>query len=362
MGQALIDHHLGNEDEDSDRDLPTRRKKIKYNFETDGDGYLILPDPDGEGDMKLAKMEQLIRAFITIYYSKPFVLLVDRVAYGPIGKAVGKQNVSVPWGSLVGSEAVYVDQEYLPEGFTFKEPSKLSKVEARDRLKFWYDRQENPRVKKVFQFRRIRGKHGEPELPVEGQKKKKPSRKRQGRPAKKTGGRKAPRDASSEPEEDNEDGGGDEDKDKDDEDDEDEDEDEDEEDDAADDDEGDEEAEMDGDEQEEDEGEEPDRDEEAEEPHLPGRKKIERRPLKAPKSLPFEAKRIVPKRRYGPATGPQFEPPATRQRKRKAMEEPEDIPKKKKGKKFEEVTRVGPPIGKKKDKLVKDGGKGKVRK
>jgi hypothetical protein len=68
-----MEHLLGNddEDEDSDRELPTIRKKTKYSLETDGDGYLILPDPD-EGDMKLAKMEQLIRAFITIYYSKPF--------------------------------------------------------------------------------------------------------------------------------------------------------------------------------------------------------------------------------------------------------------------------------------------------
>ena len=38
---------------------------------TNDDGYLILPDPDAEGDMKLAKMEQLIWAFMTIHYSKP---------------------------------------------------------------------------------------------------------------------------------------------------------------------------------------------------------------------------------------------------------------------------------------------------
>ena len=62
----------------------------------------------------------------------------------------------------MGSEAEYVDPEYMPEGFTFKEPSKLSKVEAYARLKFWYDRQQDPNIKRVFQFRRIRGKIGEP--------------------------------------------------------------------------------------------------------------------------------------------------------------------------------------------------------
>lgn len=66
--------------------------------------------------------------------------------------ATGRPKASVPWGSLFGSEAEYVDQEYMPDSFTFKEPSKLSKPEALTSLKFWYDRQQNPKVKTVFQF------------------------------------------------------------------------------------------------------------------------------------------------------------------------------------------------------------------
>jgi hypothetical protein len=38
----------------------------------DDGGYVILPDPDKEGDMKLAKMEQLIWAFLSIHYRRPF--------------------------------------------------------------------------------------------------------------------------------------------------------------------------------------------------------------------------------------------------------------------------------------------------
>ena len=61
----------GDQDEDSDRDLHTQKKQMKYTFATDDDGFVILPDPDEEPDMKLAQMEQLIRAFIAGHYSKP---------------------------------------------------------------------------------------------------------------------------------------------------------------------------------------------------------------------------------------------------------------------------------------------------
>jgi hypothetical protein len=72
-GRTLIKHLQGNdqEEDDSDRDLPTTRKKTKYTFDMDDGGYVILPDPDEEGDMKLAKMEQLIRAFLSIHYRRP---------------------------------------------------------------------------------------------------------------------------------------------------------------------------------------------------------------------------------------------------------------------------------------------------
>jgi hypothetical protein len=72
-GRTLTSCHLGNdeEEEDSDRDLPTRRKKTKYTFDMNDEGHVILPDPDGEGDMKLSKMEQLIRAFLSIHYLRP---------------------------------------------------------------------------------------------------------------------------------------------------------------------------------------------------------------------------------------------------------------------------------------------------
>jgi hypothetical protein len=61
----------------------------------------------------------------------------------------------------------YVEKEYLPEGFYFKEPSKLPKSDGYAYLKFWFQRQEDPQIKTVFEFKRIKGKDGEPVgLPV----------------------------------------------------------------------------------------------------------------------------------------------------------------------------------------------------
>jgi hypothetical protein len=78
------------------------------------------------------------------------------------GIACGNKKVAVPWGSLSGKETEYVDEEYLPEGFYFKEPSKMVKADVYTYLKFWFRRQEDPRTETVFEFKRIKGKDGEP--------------------------------------------------------------------------------------------------------------------------------------------------------------------------------------------------------
>ena len=76
-----------------------------------------------------------------------------------------------------------MDEEYLPDGFTFKEPSKLSKSEVYERLKFWYGRQQDGGIETVFKFRCIKGKDGKPqEVPIDEEdvlpnKRKKPNRK-----------------------------------------------------------------------------------------------------------------------------------------------------------------------------------------
>jgi hypothetical protein len=252
----------------------------------------------------------------------------------------------------MGSEAEYVDPEYMPEGFTFKEPSKLSKVEAYARLKFWYDRQQDPKIKRVFQFSRIKGKNGEPELPDRGRKAKKSN---------KTGGRKAPRSGMGRPgHSDSSDSNEDE-------------------------------GEEDEDEDEEEEEEPLERDEEtggnSDEDHPPLKKRSLPVPRgsKHPKPLPFAAVRVRPqgarartgavaghrsrpaaagpggpKTGAGDKEGPGTERPQTRQQKRRALDE-EEIGQRKRSKHVEEVTRIGPPRGQKKDKPAEGQGKRKAK-
>src|SRR6202790_1169604 len=73
--------------------------------------------------------------------------------------ASGNNKALVPWGFFQGHEDIYVEDEFIPDGFTFKEPSKLSKPEAYLRLKFWYDRQQDRKIETVFRFRAVKGKH-----------------------------------------------------------------------------------------------------------------------------------------------------------------------------------------------------------
>ena len=74
-----------------------------------------------------------------------------------------------------------MDDKYLPDGFTFKELSKLSKSEIYECLKFWYGHQQDRGIETMFKFHCIKGKDGKPqEVPIEDvvpNKRKKPSRK-----------------------------------------------------------------------------------------------------------------------------------------------------------------------------------------
>ena len=72
------------------------------------------------------------------------------------GLACGNQKASVPWGKLLENPADYINPKYLLADSTLKEPSKLTKSEAHDHLKFWYDRQEDPSCKVPFMFKAFR--------------------------------------------------------------------------------------------------------------------------------------------------------------------------------------------------------------
>jgi hypothetical protein len=269
----------------------------------------------------------------------------------PTELASGQKKATVPWNSLLGEEDKYVEDEYLPEGFKFSEPSRVSKFECEARLKFWYNRQEDPKVKKTFEFHSFRGADGDPvrvQRAKGGVKGKAPKKSARGR------GRKRRIEDAEDTEEDS----------------------------VGDEGDGDslkgpeeevEEDEEDG-EDEEDEEERPEPkmnrrklksqkgreeeevDDEEPEPKVKSRRLKVRKDLPGPMVLPFAAVRVVPKPlparprptgRYKPSTGPQFEPPNTR--RRKVSEEDMDEGPSRKKKKEMEVERFGPPIGKPKD-------------
>jgi hypothetical protein len=112
----------------------------------------------------------------------------------------GNKKASVPWGTLLGKEEEYVNLDYLPEGFAFKEPSKINKADSLAWLRFWFNRQEDPRTKTVFTFEQIRGNDGLPVKAIaqaetgggresrDGQKKSKPPVEKKGKAAKKKAG------------------------------------------------------------------------------------------------------------------------------------------------------------------------------
>jgi hypothetical protein len=219
----------------------------------------------------------------------------------------------------MGQENDYVHAQYLPPDFTFKEPSKLSKTEAYERLKFWYDRQQDPGVK-VFEFHCFRGSDGNA-VPVgtTGMKKRPAPRKRKRGTKGKRPARDVPTTEESSPSED-ESAGGD----------------------------------VGGDA--EDKSDEDDEEEEEDEnlAILHGRKAE-----KQVTDLPFSAvpaKRTItappkPKNRYQPAKGPQFEKPVTRRGRRQVEveEDREEGPSRKRQKKDQQVEKVGPPVGVPKD-------------
>jgi len=108
-----------------------------------------------EGEMKLMEMELLIQLFLTTYYHMSNLSSEQYINQLSYRKGIGEVQATVPWTSLFRSKNVYVNQEYIPDRFTFKEPSKLSKAKALNQLKCWYNRQTDSRVKTVFQFWRV---------------------------------------------------------------------------------------------------------------------------------------------------------------------------------------------------------------
>jgi hypothetical protein len=317
--------------DEQDPQQPSRKKKEPpFQLEFDDDGTPILPDPDADDGMAVGPMCQAIRQFLTAHYrGSLFLLQYSHVSHPSSAElSSGNKKASVPWGFLLGKETEYVDSEYLPEGFAFKEPSKVTKAVTREWLKFWFGRQEDPQTATVFAFKGVKGKNGEPVHAAgsgikgtstrKGGRKPKPPTKKNGKNSKKTA---AAADESADDDEDRTSSTT------------------------------------------ESESQDDDDDDDAEKTDDRQQEPVGPLPLPfAPVAKSYlvasgQTSKAPPKSRYRPNTGPQFEDRQTRHRKRTKETEDDDNQVNKKRR----VEKRGPPVGIPKNKNTRSRGKGKAR-
>jgi hypothetical protein len=80
--------------------------------------------------------------------------------------ACKNENAQVPWGAMSESPDDFIRAEYISPDAKLRDPSKMSKLEARCHLKFWYSRQEDPKCRTAFQFHAVKCTRGGKIIPV----------------------------------------------------------------------------------------------------------------------------------------------------------------------------------------------------
>ncbi|KAG2341718.1 hypothetical protein BDR05DRAFT_1001557 [Suillus weaverae] len=113
-------------DDDVDEDSAAQKKGRQdntYKLTIGDDGYPIKPPHEL---MDLHTKKAVVQAFLT----------------WPYRKCCGDPKVSVPWKYVIPQCSKIIPAEYLPEGHSLAEPSKLRQVHATELLQFWYDQQE----------------------------------------------------------------------------------------------------------------------------------------------------------------------------------------------------------------------------
>ena len=68
------------------------------------------------------------------------------------GLAAGARTSTVPWTELSNRTSEFVDEEYLPDDMTLRDPSKLKKEEVAVLLSHWKERQKSLGHRETFQF------------------------------------------------------------------------------------------------------------------------------------------------------------------------------------------------------------------
>lgn len=89
----------------------------------------------------------------------PTCLIADLIA----DLASGKRVRPVPYGSLEQDMDLFVQEQYRPAGFSFKDPRNMQKAQIINLLKHVYARQERLGAALAFRFSKVVGRHRIPE-------------------------------------------------------------------------------------------------------------------------------------------------------------------------------------------------------
>jgi hypothetical protein len=134
--------------------LPTaRRKKIAVEFDLDDNDAPILSEPS---QMIARDMEPVVRQYMSIHYSGYFTCQMAELFYLIfllLERCSGGKKSAVDWTALSENQDDMIHHKYLPDNFTFRDPSKMKKAHYRLLLEHWYKRQEDDSIDIAFAFK-----------------------------------------------------------------------------------------------------------------------------------------------------------------------------------------------------------------
>lgn len=126
-------------------------KSLPFTLQTDAEGWPMLPEGD---NLRLSKLKEVIRSFITMTYSEWEENERDHHSPFRTGHASHNRHVAVPWSELMLHPGEYFEDNDVPSGITIKEPTKMRLGDLRALHAFWLKRQEQQtpalRFKNVF--------------------------------------------------------------------------------------------------------------------------------------------------------------------------------------------------------------------
>lgn len=113
---------LSPEDEALAPILPKAPKTVPLTF--DDRGYPIpikATELDGHGPKK-----SFLRDFMTWHWSKSIYQIHQHVLTHPTANSTPQRMAAVPWKKVLADNTTYIDYNYLPEGVTIQDPSRMN--------------------------------------------------------------------------------------------------------------------------------------------------------------------------------------------------------------------------------------------